>query len=180
MSFLLFSCLRQYKDLAEEKEYLEVSVTNLTSDLEDLKNRNKSLLEKQHSWSTTSSMDYERTTSPMFNSPNNFDENSNSMSYNKASDSVKLHQKSHLRNQYKSSSPVMDVDMRNHHIQTPSGFTPIKQKTMEDENDVITPLATVQQSKNYLQLNSSNSHGKRKLNYGNSGQVGRNTSTSLK
>lgn len=188
---LLFSCLRKFKDVAEEKDYLEVNISNLTAELEELKNQNRSMLDKQHSWSTTSSMDCERAVSPtspmvVSNSQNSFDENSNSMSYNKAANSVKYNNKQQqiaiekpLGNatmnkpppkQIYSSSPIIpeEYDNKTLYIQTPSGFTPIRRaEKLEEADDVITPLNKIPNNKSFMNLSTP----KRTLNYGNSGQV---------
>lgn len=172
--YIIFKCirlLRKYKDLNEEKEQLEASCSNLTSDLEELKtNQYKPRFEKQLSWSTTSSMDLERATSPQ----NAYDENSNSMSfhqrsltdstsYNKATDSVYLITKQNSRSMRsnRTTSPVMDVDERNRYIQTPSGLTSIRAVKEPDtysieDQDLATPLPSDQK-----QFTNSISNGSR-------------------
>jgi hypothetical protein len=162
--------------LNEEKEQLEASCSNLTSDLEELKtNQYKPRFEKQLSWSTTSSMDLERATSPA----NAYDENSNTMSfhqrsltdstsYNKATDSVYLITKQNprtIRNS-RTSSPSMDVDERNRYIQTPSGLTTIRTGkdpdtySMEDQ-DLATPLPSDQKQ---FSSNINNSSSRNSMN----------------
>ncbi|XP_066924937.1 EF-hand calcium-binding domain-containing protein 4B-like isoform X1 [Clytia hemisphaerica] len=137
--------LRRFKDLTEEKEQLETSCSNLTSDLEELKtNRLKPRgLEKQLSWSTTSSLDFDRPSSPYDENSNHNRSLTNSTTYNKATDSAWILTKQRSRNFHHSST---EIDDRNRFIQTPSGLTALrsargsKQDINEENNDLATPL----------------------------------------
>ena len=140
-----FRLLRRFKDLTEEKEQLEASCSNLTSDLEEMKtNRLKPrVLEKQLSWSTTSSLDFDRPSSPYDENSNHNRSLTNSTTYNKATDSAWILTKQRSRNFHLSST---EIDERNRFIQTPSGLTALRsargsrQDINDEDNDLATPL----------------------------------------
>ena len=159
-TFVWTRLVRKFKDLTEEKDQLEASCSNLTSDLEELKTNQHNNKHQPHrfgkqlSWSTTSSVDLDHDTSSVNNRPvsrsNDYNEDhyhsnnnlfnnerllTDSTSYNKQTDSVFLLTKYNTRSRNTASpTPSFDVDERNRYIQTPSGMTALRAQNSFDSH----------------------------------------------
>lgn len=142
-------CLRRYQDLVEEKEFLDVNISNLSSEIEDLRIQNKSLLDQQQNW-TNSSIHYERAVSPIDPLDDNFDVNSNTdMFQYRAASPENMANKSLASSIFSdsqiSATPATPL------IQTPNGLTPLRQRSFDQSKNILTSSPRKQMYKNSVQ-----------------------------
>lgn len=107
----LSRCFSQFQDVIEEKEYLDINLKNLSTEIDDLKGQNKSLLEQI---SATSSSNMTSIMSP--NIPNGDIRCNTDMSHNNNS----------MYNSHDEDYSAYFDDSLTPKIQTPSGLKPMK------------------------------------------------------
>ena len=107
----LSRCFSQFQDVIEEKEYLDINLKNLSTEIDDLKGQNKSLLEQI---SATSSSNMTSIMSP--NIPNGDIRCNTDISHNNNS----------MYNSHDEDDSAYFDDSLTPKIQTPSGLKPMK------------------------------------------------------